>query len=239
MIRNPQLSFILLVFPILSFFTSCTKDEVLSESRLTEQEVAEFIEASLAPSNGGMIMEMERTTKTMKSLSLKDYCGSTYADGFDYEYAGAKVQAFSQVAWNVDLTCNALNVPESSVIEIQSDLNFNTPRISSEGSSSFKGNLTGLELSSPAITWNGTYTRSGSQELSFRQLNSGTSNISLTLTDVVIDKLGQSTRSGSGAYGFTVTMNGTTQTYEGTISFNGDKTATIVVNGEEFIIDLN
>ncbi len=238
MTRSTCFIFLTLLMLSMSTLLSCEKSENSSEPELTQEEVAEVLEVSLAHSNGGLTAEMESTTGALASLSLAELCDSLIEDTFLFEYNGAKGQASSQIGWSFELSCNNFNVPEAALLSLESELNLNTDRISSESSSSFNGSLTGLEFISPAITWNGTYIRSGANVFLFRQSNSGASTLDLTLTDVVVHKESRMITSGSGEYSLILTLNGNTETYEGTITFNGDQTAIIVLNGMEFIIDL-
>ncbi len=241
MTRNSNvfiLSFFLLVA---TFFTSCTENETMPEPQptLSTEEFAELIEVSLAPSNGGWVEILESSTKTMESLNLQDYCNNTYGDTLEYEYTGARIQANSETIFNLDLVCNGFNIPQASGVSINSAVNFNTPRIKSNNSSSFQGSLTGLELVAPDINWNGTFSQAGIHELNFDQIQKGTSTFEFTMSDLIINKQTQVISSGSGIYEFTINVNEFSQTVAGTITFNGDQTVTIVVNDREFIIELD
>jgi hypothetical protein len=219
---------------------SCDKNEDNGpeETQLSEDEVAEVLESSFSKTNGGLTEELESTSEEMESMDLQAYCDSLFQDTLNYEYNGANAQASANIGWVLDLTCNGLNVPQSAIMALGTEVSFNTSRISSIGTSTFNGSLSGLQFSSPVITWNGTYTRSAASDFRFRQQNKGNTDLNLTLTEVAFDKEDLFITSGTGTYILTVTINGNSETFEGTITFNGDQTATVVINGEEFVIDL-
>ncbi len=244
MTRLTSLTFAIFAMASLTFFASCTKDDEATqpaqeEVMLSDEEVVEVMEATLSQSKGGIAKEMETTSETFESMNLQEFCGGSFTDTLNYEYAGVNVQAFSEIGWNIAVTCNALNLPQSLFLSLESALSLSTPRISTDGAGAFTGDITGLELLSPAIIWNGNYTRSGAYTFNFNQTNSGASDIDLTLTDVAINKQSLMISSGSGVFTVEITNNGNTATYEGAITFHGDQTATIVINGMEFIIDLS
>jgi hypothetical protein len=242
------ISFALLAF---SFFTSCSKTEATpetdsyieneptSELQMSEEEVAEIIEASLSQSKGGMTKEMESTTEDIETMALNELCDSILSDTRIFEYNGLQIQASSEASWTFDLNCTPFGLPQSAIISIESAISFNSPRISSEGTSTFTGDIAGLQFSSPSIIWNGTYSRTGSYDFNFQQSNNGYSTIDLALTAVTLNKQSLIISSGSGIFTIEITSNDNTSTIEGTITFNGDQTATLVINGMEFIIDLS
>lgn len=245
MTRVTQLTIFGVLLLSMSVLFSCNKAEddpapqPDPETELSDREAAEVVEASLAQSNGGLMEEMQSTTDELESMPLLQWCDSLFADTLFYEYNGAQVQATSLIGWTAELNCNELSLPETAGIAIGSEISFSTPRISCQGSGDFAGALSGLEFSSPVVIWNGTYIRSGAYEFNFRQRNNGTSALDLTLTDIVVDKAEQSIQSGTGVFTLIVTLNGSSATYEGTLTFHGDQQATLIINGVEFPIDLS
>jgi len=224
----------------LNLLFSCTNEEDNApvESELSDEEAAEVLEASFSKTTGGLTEELESTSEELESLDLQVYCDSLFGNNLEYEYNGANAQASATIGWTLDLACNDFDIPQSAIMAYGTEVSFNISRISSVGASTFSGSLTGLELASPALTWNGTYTRSAASEFRFRQQYNGNSDLDMTLTDVVFDKKDLIIASGTGAFTLVVTINGNDQTFEGTLTFNGDQTATLVINGVEFLLDL-
>ncbi len=109
---------------------------------------------------------------------------------------------------------------------------YDVPRMSSNDSASAAWILSSIRPASSAYTLNGTYTRNGSQTSKVRDKNSLTTTITLTLSNVLINKSTKLIAGGTAAGTFTGnTTGGRSVQYTVAITFNGNQTATVVING--------
>jgi hypothetical protein len=103
--------------------------------------------------------------------------------------------------------------------------------MSSDDSSSGGFVLTGLAPAAPAYVLNTTYTRDGSQVSKIARNYSFTSKLIIKSTNINVDKTSFKILSGTA----TVTVSGASSSgksfnFNGTITFNGDNKATLVLN---------
>ncbi|MCI4667057.1 MAG: hypothetical protein MRZ79_02780 [Bacteroidia bacterium] len=222
----------------LCLMASCADPGNIQDDQLTEEEALEIVEAYIIPADGGAMADVESITSETENITLADLCDTTYLDTFIYSFVRPNRQATSEIIWNMSVLCNNFNIPQSASVSVQTSVDVNTPRIISTGNSTFAGTVTGLELRSPSMSWSGNYIRSGNSDLTFRNANDTDTELDLSLTNVVIDKRDQTILSGTGVYTLDVLINGNSQNFQGTIAFNGNQTATIVVNGTPFTVDL-
>ena len=236
---NSNLFFALaLLFTGSLFFTSCSKVEDLIE--LSEKDASEIIESALQKSTGGFVDNLETFAQELANeISLEAICDSLYLESFTYDYQGSLTEASYASDYTYQLTCNDLNIPQSGVFSSTTDTDYNTPRIESDDTASFDGDVSGLEISAPDMIFAGTYNRGGLQELSFANQRQVNSTLEMDLTGLTVNKETVNLTGGTG----TVTLSGTTQdtafSHSGSITFNGNDTATLILNGTTYVIDLN
>jgi len=209
---------------------------------LTEEEVAEIMKATFSETNGGVSEEMVAITEEVEQLTLTDICDSLFTDTLLYTFGPqAGREARLEADWSLEISCGGLlDLPETADVGYNSAIAYSTPRIDSDDAASFSGTLSGLKLTDPVYFWSGTYQRSGTQELRFRTQNNINTELDITLSNIEISKGVEPTiLSGSGTYSAEITLNGNTSPYVGTLTFNGNGTATVVINGMAYTINLN
>jgi hypothetical protein len=115
---------------------------------------------------------------------------------------------------------------------------YDTPNLGSDDTS--HAAFTISDLTSPALRFNGTYTRQGSETFKNRDLKQFTSQIVAQLADVTVEKATRRVSGGS----MNVTLSG--QFTGGSrfdavagVTFKGNQQATIVINGKTFNVDLS
>ncbi len=116
---------------------------------------------------------------------------------------------------------------------------YDLPRISSNDSANAVLNLNHIIDSNPTLTVNGSYLRLGSQQFKVRDQLSITSQITMSLTNVEVDKITKLIQSGTA----TVTIaaqasNGRSFSRTGTITFDGNQRATLLFGARRWILDL-
>ncbi|MEL6673721.1 MAG: hypothetical protein AAFR61_16060 [Bacteroidota bacterium] len=208
-------------------------------SALLEEDVAEIVEAAVAEVTGGLADHVAEITAQLEELSLEDLCDSTYSNSSSYTSPGNLRSSTYEMSWSADLICNSLSVPQSALLTYQAEGTYDTPRISSQDSSSFSGSITGLELTSPSTSWSGTYTQDAAQDLDFREERSILSKLEIDLNSLLVVKQSQEISSGAGTFSLEIEEDGETKSYAGSIVFLGNQTGTITINGETYPFQLD
>jgi hypothetical protein len=116
---------------------------------------------------------------------------------------------------------------------------FDGPRMASEHAGTASVNITKLEKASATYSVNASYKSTGSFQSKIRNKNSTSSVVDIAITDVVVDKSTHEILSGSASATITGTVTGKGSfTFTGTIEFNGDQMASVVVNGSDYLVNL-
>ena len=232
----------LTVFVFGLFIVSCSDDDNNSTTQaITEQEAVVLVEASMAKESAGVEETTYEYAKTYEEeTSMNVQCNQQASDSYNYSYNGSVVQATYNYSWNYTITCNGLNIPQSATFNAAGNGTYSTPRIASNDSSTFTATVTGLQPAATAMTFNATYQRTGTQELTTNQTTrSLNTDFNASLVNLVVGKTDYEVDSGTGSFTLTGTTNQGNFNYTGTIVFNGNKTATITINGNQYTIDLN
>ncbi len=233
--------FILGLFTISLFNLSCSSndDDIDKTSNITEEEAVEIIETSLQKSTVGINDTTEKFSEELTTnITINLECGTLYDDTFVTSYDGENVQSSYTVDWSYEMSCNNLNIPQSVVFAFATDGNYSSPRIISTDSSNGNFEMSGLQPTATEMILNGNFYRDGMQILTVINERAVNSNLEVELANITIDKETNSIVSGTG----TVVLTGTTQnrnfTFQGSIVFNGNGSATIMLNGNTYEINL-
>lgn len=215
--------------------TSCSK----GKKDVTEEDAVELIEGSLQENSAGLDETVKSYSELIvEELAINGICAQNYDTTYNLDYTGINLQANYTVNWGYNLTCN-FGVPVSAVLTASSDGTYSTNRMKSDDNSTANLTITGLQPTSAALNFSGNLTRNGSQSI---VINSNTrditSTITLTLTNLVVNKTTYEIESGSGTAVLTADNGDDTFTFNGSITFNGGGSATLVINGNTYTINL-
>lgn len=239
-----------IVIPFVAFvlaigmLSSCKKDNNdNSSTEVTVDDAADAVAGSVASETDGMSATVSTTTElaarvgvftTTPSINCgqeytTSYAASASNSGYSYNYTGST---------HYQLTCSD-SLPSSFTFGQTMDGVYETPRMSSDDDVTGNWTLSGLEPSVANTSFSGSYVRNGSQVSKVRNQRSFTSTITITANNVTVNKSTYKITGGTAS----VSMNGTssagnTYTYEGSITFNGNDTATLTINGNTYTIDL-
>lgn len=231
-----------LVIGLVMFSCSDDDDNSMVETQaITEEEAVEIVEKSLAEESAGLEeTTFEYAQKYEQEVSQNVQCNQQVTDSYMYSYNGTLVQTSYDFNWDFTITCNAFNVPQSATFNSSGSGTYTTPRIESDDSSTFMATVTGLQPTSSVLTYNATFERVGTQQLTTNQTTrSVTSDFNATLVDLVVGKSDYEVDSGTGTFTLTGSTNQGNFSYDGSIVFNGNQTATLTINGNQYTIDLN
>lgn len=235
------LSFLFLVFMAFSCSDSEDNPLVEPEQSITEEEAIDLVESSIAEETAGLTKSSYDYTKSYEEgIAQNIQCENTIQDNFSYTNNGAFAEVNYNFMWEYTISCNALSVPQSALLNVSGSGIYTTPRIASDDSSSLSAQLSGLQPTSSNIIYNGTYERSGIQQVTTNQVSKTiTTEFNAAISDLTVKKSDYSVSSGSGTFTLSGSNDGESFSFEGSITFNGDGTATIVINGNEYAIDIN
>lgn len=225
-----------------TFVISCDNDDTsVSNEALTEEEAVAVVESTLARQSAGL----DETTYAYSKSYEEDYamnfqCNTLIQEDYDYDYSGNFVQANYSYNWDFELNCNAFSIPQSAEFNSNGNGNYTTPKLSSNDSSSLNSTVTGLQPTASELIFSGTYERIGTQEYSSNFINKTlASEFKATISSIAVNKANYQINSGMASFTLTGTSNGTPFSFSGSITFNGNNTATVTINGNNYNVDWN
>ncbi len=229
--RQPSLwksvSLCAIVFSILS--TSCKKSSDTSSTTVTEDDAVEIVARSVDPSTGGLADQVNNNIAIIQNYS--GYCGLQKDSTISHSASSTLVSYSYALHWGWMLTCSSLSVPQRFDFAFTGKSSYDAVRMSSNDSSIATATVTGLEPTSSQYTFNQSYTRKGSQVSKIRNQNSFTSTATLTSTDIKVDKGTKKIASGTASINITgASTSGNSFSYNGSITFLGNNTATVLLN---------
>lgn len=224
--------------------TSCNKDDDSTSDAIEEVDAVETIENSLVAESNGMSKSMETTMVYAESQNLYTdspslNCGQLYTESFSENYSSSDYSYNYSANCNYLLSCNAEGNAQSFNYSFSRNGNYDTPRMSSDDNVNANWDITDLDASTSNTLFNGSYVRIGSQVSKVRNMNTFNSTLTYSLNSIAVNKDTYKIASGSASVVFEGTSaSGNSYTYNGTITFNGDDTATLVINGNTYTIYL-
>jgi hypothetical protein len=214
--------------------SSCKKDNGITANAVTEEEAAEVI--SLAVSGN---TEAFSDQVTEAAIAANVY-GSTCSYNKDTAVtrtntAGAYTWNY-MFNWNRAVVCTS-GVPNTFNANYKMKGSYDAPKMSSNDSAVASLAVTNL-ISGSQYTYNGSYTRSGSQVSKILNKNTFTSKIILNLSNVKVNKITGMIDSGTATISIAgATTSGNSFNYTGGIIFNGSKNASITLSsGRVYIV---
>lgn len=230
---------LLVLSSFVALLTSCGKADEIKDA-LSSGDAVEIIEASLQANSGGLVTNIEdMAAQFVAAVTSGELCNTLVSKTMEGNFPGAQIQASYSSQLSYEMACNALNVPQTVTFTTLTSSMFNSSKIKSDDKGDFKGKAIGLQPSSLTMNIDGNYSRTGTQDLKFRNQTDITSTLTMTLSTLQIAKQNFEIKSGSG----TILLSGTTPdetfSFSGNIVFNGGNKATLTINGETYQMDWN
>lgn len=242
---------IILIAPLLLFAISCKKTTVTSA--VTTDEAADMAASAVATNSFGFVTVTDNVglnAQTLNSVSAggqqvnatglaRQACGTTLTDSLTISSntnSSVTFSAFYKYART--LNCNTSSQPDNLVNAITFKGNFDGPRLTSTDAGTSSVTIAGLTANATNFVINGTYNRKGSFTSKVGGKPSGSSNVTITATNVLLSKPGREILSGSA----TITISGSaaagTFNYTGILIFKGSNQATLTVGTTVYLINL-
>jgi hypothetical protein len=214
---------------------ACVND---AANLIEDEDVVELIENALNSKAGGFDTQMTDMLALVETY--KDSCNAT----IDSSYSKNKGIGTFTYGYTYDFTgtvnCDSSNIPENIQFNYTTLGTYTAPRMTSSDEGTYNVVVKGIQPGSTNYDLVGSYTRVGTQTTKIRNEFSFTATLGVSLTSLLVDKTTKDVQSGGGAFTVTgETSGGESISYEGTITYNNDNTATINLNGKNYTIDLD
>jgi hypothetical protein len=243
LIKNVIKSFgLLTLLALFTFTTSCNRDndDTPEVIEISEEDAVDVIEGALTMDTEGLVSEIENAAEVADKYAEKTLspCGVTFDSTFSVAHYTALIDASYSNALEWTVYCNNAQIPENLDFGRESQGAYETTRMESFDASSSMWNLDNLILGTE-YTLNGDYSRSGSQTSKVRNQNSMTSTVTMSVTNLSVDKGTRHIESGTAD----ITVSGSSSTghtfsFEAEVIFQGDGSALVVIDGTSYEIDL-
>lgn len=220
--------------------TACLDKEEVGEA-LSEEEAVEVIESALAESSEGLTSQVEESAKMSEEVVAQPEasCDKNFDSTIVKMHPQGNPVTYDytfEYGWK--LICNRM-IPQQIELNYSSLGTYSSARLFSKDEGTFAGVITGLTQIDTHFVYNGTFTRTGYQESKVRNNNEFNSSLTITTTNL---KYNRSTEVvDSGTLTFTLTgdvVDGRSFSFTGTVTFLGNKSATVLVNGNSYTIQL-
>jgi len=247
-----KISYLLLA---IVFLTSCSEDDPIPEV-ITDAEAAEEVASSLATDVLSIAEDMGSTgyrsqqNATNGRVANIPGCGETVTQEISKSYDGDFISGTFDSDYEVSLEC-FLNFPVSLTSSFTTSTNTESARFATEGSSNGTSNVTidqenlGNYLFNSAFVKTNVFTQKTEDQKSFN------STYTVTTTDISINTAfiaslltgqvptGNLIASGTASYQVVgVNQNNIPFEYSASVTFVGDGTAEVTINGNTYIVDL-
>ncbi len=223
-------------------FTSCEKDDD-NNTVISNDEAVEIIVNSLSSSSYGFTSQVEDAAELADSIyqegknaakNLKSVnADSTFTitnppgSGITYEYT---------VNYSYGIQMNGIH-PEF-FFNFTTNGEYTAPRTTSSNQSQGEFIISNLIAGYNNYLLNGSCSRTGSQTVKVDVEREFSSTINFVMEDISIDKTSYEILGGSAEVTITGTSNSVSFDMQGSIVFNGNKSATLTINGIIYEIDL-
>ncbi|MEM9259104.1 MAG: hypothetical protein AAGA62_05620 [Bacteroidota bacterium] len=236
----PSFFTLVLLLTCTTLLTACNQEEGITEpldDTPTEAQAAQIVEAALVSDGQGLDAATAEMIDLAKAAPTTTECGNQIDSTFIFNRNTDRLTANYEVALQWTPSCGPGGLVRSLTFGRSSSGAYQTQRMSSEDSS--KGNFTVDNLTGgTSLVVNGSYSRTGSQQMLTRGGRSFNSQIDLTIESLSINKGTKRIESGQSDFTLTGTSaQGRSFAVDGTIVFRGAGSATIIINGNQYEVN--
>lgn len=222
-----------------TMLVSCEKDDDEEVEVITEADAADVVEGTLSASTYGIAETVEYACTLAEeneayTLTPSINCGQVYPKNMVASASTANYSYNYSVQESYQLTCTTAGFPQAFLYSHEMNGSYEVPKMSSNDNAESAVIITGLEPTNANVTVNGTYERNGAQQSKVRNKRSFESMISYNLTNLSVNKSQQKIQSGTATLAISLTAAGVTKTYNASLTFLGNNSATLVINGNSY-----
>ncbi len=221
---------------------ACSEDE--PTPAINNDEAAELIGASLTVNSGLLAIVNQSAVAADAAVAASSsgrQAACEYSDEADFEISSdpGTTPSFAYVfSYDFLLQCDgetatSLNVNATYSIE------YDGPNAAFDFDGTSALSVSELQESSADYVLNGDFDRSGSYEWKQDNPSAGTSEIGITIEELVVNKESQRIVEGTATVNLSGSVTGKgSYSYSATVEFNGDGTADLTVNNAAYIVNL-
>lgn len=212
----------------LLFFTSCKKNND-SDNEITQDDAADVMVQAVAGDSGGFALQTETSARVAGRTPLT--CGQTRDTTFSGQsLPGALITWSYDIQMSRSLTCDN-GVPQQFTFNYTGHNTYDAPRMSSSDNNTVNLIITGLQPAATGWVINQQYVRNGTQQSRIRQRRSFSSTLTITGSNIVVNKTTEKIVSGTATLQFVgQSSTGRSVQYGATLTFHGNNTGTLVFN---------
>ncbi len=247
--KTIRLSLVLMMLSIGIF--SCKKDSTATDALSTDQ-VADLAAGSLSENSQGLATVTDDITANAQTLNaastngltvnttngIGNPCGTTRTDSVTRAITKDSVSISYFMKYSHTVFCNPNNQRDSVMNTLTYHGNFDGPRVTSSNTGSAVFTVAGLSPDAANFTLHGEYKRSGQFQSKIGNKGTGNHSIDLVVKNLVLSKPGRKILSGTGTLTLVVNTPKKSINYTGSITFNGDDTASVTINGATYTINI-
>jgi hypothetical protein len=225
--------------------TSCGSGDEVTPATFSTEEAAAELGQVLSSELNNVVLDADQISvraqggRYSAQPTRAQGCGDSYDSAFQKSYSGPHMTFSLSMSYVFSLSCTQLQVPTAVNLDYQASVTREGKLTASSGSSTGDFALSNLEPRNAAYLLNGTSIQSCEVRQLTERKGTFSSTSTLMVADVQIDKEtktilgggGSATISGSGS-------GGNDFTYTASVVFNGDQTATIVIQGKTYTVHL-
>jgi hypothetical protein len=180
----------------------------------------------------------QQTVNSIGVNSIHQACGTTLTDSLTNTGSSSSVTFSYFAKYSRTLNCNTNNQPDNLINTLTFHGNFDGPRLTSNDSGNATVTIAGLTTNATNYVINGEYKRTGAFTSKVGDKTTGTSNIDIKATNVLLTKPSAVIASGNATITVVITTTKATYNFTGTLVFNGDGTANLTINNTVYVINL-
>ncbi len=234
----------LFLLSIMAVMSSCDKEDEPNRIEISNQEAAIMIGTSLGQGEAGLGGFISETVLVVDEVTdgatggRQSFCGTSDEITLSISSQQGDPQAYSfDYVYGWSLSCDANSQPSILAVNVSFTGNLNSPQyvVDYTGSSE----MTISDIMQDVITFNGGHLQNGVGTVTNEgQTYRASQQFSYVLKDVKVSRTTNSIQSGTA----TVQVSGTSDegvlSITASVTYNGDGTATVVVNNETFEVDV-
>lgn len=205
-----------------------------SSTTLTETDAAQVATDAVSPETGGLVSQISSSASIESKLVVNGIrktvieslpCGGTKDTTITYSLQSTPGYTYKLV-WGFNLQCT---VPQTVILNFTGTGTYSGFVLGSQFNSTGSFSLSNLD--STYYTYNSTFSRTGTVYSKANTANTYNHTLSIASSNIKYDPVAQQIVSGTATISIKLTNSaGATFTYGGTITFEGNKTAKLVLN---------
>jgi hypothetical protein len=231
---------------IMAAAVACNDDESEAPQAISSDEAAVMVASSFSSNSSGFASVSKEASEESGDIVEDNSSGRVQACGVsqNIDLSGASPDG-GLISWSYDfsykfrLNCNSEDKPENIVVNLSYSGDYSDSKFAIDHSGLAELDVRGLAETEANFNMNGFYKRAGSFEIKTGDKKSGSSNVEITVTSIIVDKQTHKIIGGTGTFLLTGSASGKGEfKYEGEVEFKGSDSAELKIKGDVFVMNL-